>query len=300
MILNKKNLLLLEVLLCVVGSFICFYATNLILSDVANMFYMYITKDVISSLPFFLAAVELVIASICMLHLGLFPDEQKHILKLNALAIAAISFVGLICSVFTGYVIYGSFTSPYPFPGATILTLLYHLVILGLAVFVYIKCRDAEPVHETVSKRIWYAVQYVFLAIFIYYAFDRFGAVLWAPSYVQFSTLHKTFFFYLSLLLPVFLLLHHCRFRLDLYKDIDRAGIVFPVIYLIADILLCISVVTGGINDTQFVSAISPALGIERLLSKPVVTIAHFTLVTVPVLGSLTAALIKNRKHKKA
>lgn len=291
---------MVEVILCVTGSFICFYATNLILSDVANMFYMYITKDVISSLPFFLAAVEFVIASICVLHLGLFSNEQKHILKLNAPAIAALSFIGLICSVFSGIAIYGSFTSPYPFPGATILSLLYHLLILGLAVFVFAECRDAESVDETVSKRIWYAVQYIFLAVFIYYAFDRFGAVLWAPVYVQLSTLHKTFFFYLSQLLPVFLLLHHCRFRLGLYKDTDRAGIVFPVVYLIADILLCVSVVTGGINDTQFVSAISPALGIERLLSKPVITIAHFTLVTLPVIASLTAALIKNAKEKKA
>ena len=290
---SNKKLLFALIVFSVPASFICFYATNLILSDVANMFYMMLTRDAISSLPIFLIAVECAIVGPGILHYGTYPSMRKRLLRNHAAVMAVLSLVGAVCAVLTGAVIYGSFTAPYPFPGATILTLLFHVAVVAVSLQVLHRCRRPGPSERTVGEKIYRAARWVFMVIFTYYAFDRFGAVLWMPSYAQWGTLYKTAFFYLWLLLPVCLLLHHSRWRLGLYFNQKQSGILYPLIFLLIDLCLCAVVVTGGINDTQFISAISPALGIERLLSKPIITIIHFCLLTLPLLVSLAAALFK-------
>ena len=296
---NKKNLVICLVLLAVPASFICFYATNLILSDVANMFYMTLTRDVISSLPIFLIAVDFVIAAMLILRCFLYPGDRNRLLRSNAVAVAGLSLIGLVSAVLTGTVIYGSFAALYPFRGAIVLTLLFHLTMLLLALLALRKCHRAKNSDTSVRPRFVRGVQWMLMAVFLYYAFDRLGAFLWMPVYVQIRTLGESFLFYLSLLLPACLLLHHLRYRLKLYRNQALAGILYPLIYLAADLLLCIAVVSNGIRDTQFVAAISPALGIERLLGMPVITIAHFSLLTLPILGSLAVSLYRHKRRRR-
>ncbi len=296
---RKKTAAVLAVL-SVPASMICFYATNLILSDVANMFYMSVTKDVISSLPIFSAAVESVIIFICIFHCGLYISERQRILKLNAAVTAFISVIGIITSVLTGKMIYGSFTAPYPFSGSTIISLVFHFIILIASVFTFNKCRYTENSSLTFGMRLKRGLQHIVMAVFIYYAFDRFGAVLWMPAYAQISTLHKTFFFYISLLLPLCLMIHHFRYRMNLYRNKDIAGIAFSVIYLAADMFLCAAVFTGGVNDTQFVSAVSPVMGIERLLGMPVISITHFIMMTLPIIITLAVSIVRFLKNRTA
>ena len=294
---SNKKLLFALVVFSVPASFLCFYATNLILSDVANMFYMTLTRDVISSLPIFLIAVECAIVAPGILHYGTDPSRRKRLLRNHAAAMVILSAVGAVCAALTGAVIYGSFTAPYPFPGATILTLLFHIAVVVFALRVLRRCRRPGSSGRTVPEQMYRAARWVMMVIFTYYAFDRFGAVLWMPSYAQWGTLYKTAFFYLWLVLPACLLLHHSRYRLNLYFNQKQSGILYPLVFLLIDLCLCAAVVTGGVNDTQFVSAISPALGIERLLSKPIITIVHFCLLTLPLLFSLAAALFKAAKR---
>lgn len=290
---SKKKCLAALIVLSIPGSFICFYATNLILSDVANMFYMTLTKDVISSIPIFMIAAEFVTTSICLLHMGLYPDAHKYLMCLNASVIAVFSIIGVTGAVLTGTVVYRSFSLPYPFPGATVITLIFHAVTLVLALLAVKRCHDAAPLEEARTRRAARGVQWILMVIFTYYAFDRFGAVLWMPFFVQLSTLSKTFIFYLSLLLPICLLLSHCRYRLGMFRNIKTAGILCPLIYLAADVLFFAVIAAFGVSDTQFIAAVSPAVGIERLISKPVITIAHFFIVLFPVLVNLGFALFK-------
>lgn len=295
---SKKNPLITLIILSIPGAVICFYATNLVLSDIANMFYMAPTKDFISSIPIFFIGIEFVMAAINFLHLALYPTEMKRLLRLNAIAFTAISLIGAVCSILTGIIIYGSFAAPYPFPAATIITLMYHLIMVILASFVICRCGKTDPSAETAKTRIRRAVQWLLSVIFIYYAFDRLGAVILAVTYAQTSTLYKTIPFYISLLIPVLLLLHHCLYRLDLYRNRHSAGIKYSIIYLAAHIALSAYVFAIGSRDTQFVAAISPALGIERLLTKPIITIVHFILLTLPIIATLLTAAIRKAKQK--
>lgn len=275
---NKKLRFFLLILLSAGASFVCFYATNLILSDIANMFYMTLTRDLISSLPVFLFAVELLIAVLAIVRGGRAPQERRALARRCALACAVLSAAGAACAVLTGSVIYGSFTAPYPFAGATLLLLAVHTAVLAAAVIALCVLRGEKGRVSAIRVLLW-----PLLAIYTYYAFDRFGAVLWAPVYAQASTLYKTFVFYLALLLPICVLL--CAWRRALGFGCSRLA-VRALLPLLA-VGLNAAVILIGQKDMQFVAAISPALGIERLLSMPILAIAHTALSVIPALALL-------------
>jgi len=292
---TKKTAITSLTAVCIVGSIVCFYATNLIESDIANMFYMTVTKDCISSLPIFFIALDFELLAIAIIRLYMRPQYTKAEIICYLKILIGFSAAGTLSSLYTGTAIYGTFTAPYPFKGAVIICLVIHFFLLQMAVIVLRNVRKMPPDKAVRKMTFKYVFYTIFLSVLVFFAFNRFGAVLLSPLYVSRGSVGASLLFYLSLMLPMALLGH---LIIVMFVDLEKhpkLSLSYVIGILLADIVLAFLVIYIGMTDTQFVSAVSPALGIERLLAKPVDTIFHFILVFVLGLYSLWYA-IKTRK----
>ena len=138
------------------------------------------------------------------------------------------------------------------------------------------------------------SVKHVFhtlgLYLLIALAFNRFGAFLFMPIYVQWSTLYKTFVYFLFLLIPMALLVIKVLKILEIGK-----GYFIPLLVVaILNVVLMALVVVFGISDSSFISAVSAAAPLERLGSMPMELLIHF----VVYLGvSVYYIIIEKRKQ---
>lgn len=276
---SKKFTVITSIIIAVIGSIITFYATNLVLSDVSNMFYMTVTKDVISSLPALFMAINFTLATLFVIRMYRYPKIKKALINLYTILLAVFSLFGLIFSILTGTMIYHNYVAPYPFFGYSIIhTVLFVVLIVG-AIYINIFVRkNMEDDKERRPRKVKYVIYTTFLSLLIFFAYNRFGSFLCAFIYAHFRTLYFTFPFYLSLLLPIGLLLHVFLYFFDVYKGHENRGIVVPAVIFGLNIILFACIAIIGSNNTQFISAISPALPIERLLTKPIDIILQFIL----------------------
>ena len=130
------------------------------------------------------------------------------------------------------------------------------------------------------------------LYLLIALAFNRFGAFLLMPVYVQWSTLYMTFVYFLFLLVPMALLVIKVLKILEIGKSY-----FIPVIAVAAcNIVLFAITAIIGINDSAFISAVSAAAPLERLGSMPMEILIHF----VTYLGVSAYYIVVEIKAKKA
>ena len=134
---NKNKSLILLIVIGIIGSIINFYATNLLFSDLSNMFYGVHDAYIISSFPIFFIALDFVVAFIFVLRLTRYPIYKKSLINLYTTYGIVNSVLGIMFSIITGSIIYDSFIAPYPFMGYSIIMLIVHLALCAL--FIYIK-----------------------------------------------------------------------------------------------------------------------------------------------------------------
>lgn len=298
-LLSKRVTILILILLVLAGSFVTFYATNLILSDVSNMFYMTITQDVITSIPIFMIAVQLIAATLFINRLYIRPQYTKKTFILFMDWITLPALIGCAATVVAGPLMYGSMTAPYPFKGATIFCLIWHIAMFLISTFL---STWAQGIIDDVEKKkmdFKYIVYTIFLAVLVFFAFNRFGALLWAPIYAQTRTLYLTWPFYVSLALPMLLLLYIPITSFELDKKNRWFTVWYVAAIIVLNIVFAIIVFKTGKENPLFISAISPALGIERLLTKPVDVIVQFVLLLLLGLYALRYTIWRARKKHK-
>lgn len=296
---KKINIFWLVVLMAA-GSFVTFYTTNLIMSDVSNMFYGVHNADCISSFPGFLFALEMVIATILLIRITRRPEHKKKIMQLYAALFTALSAIGIACAIYAGTVVYDSFLAPYPFAGYTVISLIAHalIVVFGIVWLVRIKKNVTD---DKEKKKITFGYIVLSLAVFlgIFYTYNRLGALMWGVTYIQGSTLWLTFPFYLSLLLPVAMMIFILLYVYGRFDAHPAAAVVYNAVLLAADIALGAAVFGTGATNTLFISAISPALALERLWTKPIDNIVHFiALLAVGIYFLVLSVRAYNKKKK--
>ena len=168
-----------------------------------------------------------------------------------------------------------------------------HLLVLGGAIFALVKPVKALP-EDTEQFKV--GAKHVFFSmgwfLFVALAFNRFGAFLTMPMYVELRNFHLTFLFYLFLLVPMAILVKKV---FDVY-EVKFNKFVYVVALFAVNLVLFVAVAIIGMNDTTFVSSLSPAMPLERLAAKPVEIIIHFA----SQFGILLAWLIREIKAKKA
>ena len=270
---SKKFVVISLAILAIIGSIWTFYASNMFFGDVSNFGAGFMKTTLFVTLPGLLLGALFVTACLFIIRFYLRPNSRK-ILARNYLFIAiALGAFGLLFTVLGGVLNLHSFIKPYPFAGYLIIMLVLNvLIIAGSAVVLFkivLKMPDDTEKYKVSVKHVFHTLG---LFLLIALAFNRFGAFLLAPVYVQWSTLYKTFTYYLFLLIPMALLVIKVLKLLEIRKHF----LIPVVVVAVLNCGLMIAVLLLGASDPAFVSAVSAAAPLERLGSMPMELFIHF------------------------
>ena len=291
---SKKFSLIALAIIAVIGSLVAFAASNLFFTDVPYFGPNIMDTALFASFTVLLFGAYFVMGPMYIVRSYLKPNIRKRMSKTYLKTTMVLAGLGFVFAILAGVINYkGNFLAPYPFPGFIIIMMVAHLLVLGGAIFALVKPVKALP-EDTEQFKV--GAKHVFFSmgwfLFVALAFNRFGAFLTMPMYVELRNFHLTFLFYLFLLVPMAILVK---------KVFDVYGVKFnKFVYVIAlfavNLALFVAVAIIGMNDTTFVSSLSPAMPLERLAAKPVEIIIHFA----SQFGILLAWLIREIKAKKA
>lgn len=295
---KKNSLLILLALACIVGSLSCFFGTNLILSDVSNMFYMTITKDVLSSVPMFIVILEFIFAILCLARYIEHPQYKKRLVRHYTRIVFIVSILGMASTIAAYEICYGDIKAPYPFKYAGVVLVLWHLACWKIADSWMWKAKKWEDDVDRQKINVGYVLYNVVLGLFIFYALNRFGAFLMIPTFAQVSTLDRTFPLYICLILPMALLANIFGVRIGMDTQKAKTSLVYNLTILVLGALGFVYVMFVGMKDTRYISAVSPVMPIERLLTKPIDTVLLFSVIIAVSLISVIYAVICRRKYK--
>ncbi len=269
---SKKFAIIFLAILAVIGSIWTFYASNMFFGDVSNFGAGFMRTTLFVTLPGLLLGAMMVTAALFIVRFYLRPNSRK-ILCRNYLFIAiALGAFGVIFTILGAVLNMHSFIKPYPFPGYLIIMLVLHiLVIAGAAVVLFKIVLKMPDDAEQFKVKPLHVLHTLGLFLLIALAFNRFGAFLLAPVYVQWSTLYKTFVYYLFLLIPMALLVIKV---LKLLEISDKLFIPAIAVAAVNVVLFALIVILGA-NDAAFISAVSAAAPLERLGSMPMELFIH-------------------------
>ena len=287
---SKKFVMISLALIAIFGSLLTFYASNLFFSDVAN--FGSGSPTLFVTFPALLLGAMFVAAALFIVRFYQRPNSRK-VLSRNYLFIAiALACFAVIFAVLGGIINYrGNFLS-YPFPGYLIIMIVLNvLIIVGAAITLFKVVLKMPDDTEKYKVKPLHVLHTLGLFLLISLAFNRFGAFLLMPVYVQWSSLYMTFVYYLFLLIPMALLVIKVLGILD-YKPLFIPTVAVAAL---AVILFAVTAIIG-INDSAFISAVSAAAPLERLGSMPMEILIHF----VTYLGVSIYYIIKELKAKKA
>ena len=298
----KKKLpyIISVIVLTIIGAVVNFYATNMVLSDISNAYDGLRDIYFISSIPALMFACLFVLAILYIARLALRPEYKKSLSKLYLIIAICLSVIGLVSSILSGTIVYHSFTKPYPFPGYSVLALIIFIVLLiGFSYLLYYVIKKVPNDTEKRKKSVKYGIYTFLLVIFMYFTLNRFGVVIWGPSYIQGRTFYLTWPYYLWLLLPLCLFIIIACDLFNYRKEDKLHALIHMSIFTAVGIGLTIYTIYLGMTNTQYVSAISPTVGAERLLAKPVDTILQTAIFLAFALFFLIRTIILYVKSKK-
>ena len=289
---SKKFSLIALAIIAVLGSLVTIYACNLFFTDVPYFGPNIMDTAIFASFSamFFGAYFVMGALYICRAHLR--PKTIKRLSSTYLKITIVLSALGFIFALLAGLVNYGTLLSKYPFPGFVIIAMLLHLLVLAASIFAMVKFVKPMPEDEEKFK---VGAKHVFFTLgwflFVALAFNRFGAFLTMPIYVELRNFYQTIFFYFFLLVPMAIVVKKV---FDVF-ELKLNRFLYVVIVASINLFLFVVVVIIGMSDTTFVSSLSPAMPLERLAAKPVEIIIHFA----SQFGILLAWLIREIKAKK-
>lgn len=291
---SKKFSLIALAIIAILGSLMAFVASNLFFTDVPYFGPHIMDTAIFTSFSVLLFGAYFVMGAMYIVRSYLKPNLRKRMSKTYLKTTMVLAGLGLIFAILSGVITYkGNLLAPYPFPGFLILMLVGHTLVLGGAIFAFLKPVKALP-EDTEQFKV--GAKHVFFTmgwfLFIALAFNRFGAFLTMPLYVGLRNFHLTFLFYLFLLVPMAILVKKV---FDVY-ELKLNRFIYVIVVFAINLVLFLAVAIIGMNNTTFVSSLSPAMPLERLAAKPVEIIIHFA----SQFGILLAWLIREIKAKKA
>ena len=289
---SKKFSLIVLAIIAVLGSLVTIYACNLFFTDVPYFGPNIMDTAIFASFSamFFGAYFVMVALYLCRAYLR--PKTIKRLSSTYLKVTIVLSALGFIFALLAGLVNYGTLLSKYPFPGFVIIAMVLHLLVLAASIFAMIKYVKPLPEDEekfkVTAKHVFFTLGWF---LFVALAFNRFGAFLTMPIYVELRNFYQTVFFYLFLLVPMAILV---KKAFDVF-ELKLNRFIYVIVLFAINLVLFLIVVIIGLNDTTFVSSLSPAMPLERLAAKPVEIIIHFA----SQFGILLAWLIREIKAKK-
>ena len=288
---SKKFLVISLAIAAIVGSLLTFYASNLFFSDVSNFGAGIMNTTLFATLPMMLLGAMVIAAVLFIVRFYQRPNSRKVLCRNYLLIAIALGAFGVLFAIMGGLLQFHSFIKPYPFPGYLIIMIVLHVLVIAASAVVLMKIVNKMP-DDTEKYKV--TVKHVFhtlgLFLLIALAFNRFGAFLFMPSYVQWSSLYKTFVYYLFLLIPMVIL----AIKLMRILEVGNRFLMSIITLALALILFGLTAILGK-NDSSFVSAVSAAAPLERLGSMPMEILIH----VVSYVGVLVYYIIIERPKKQ-
>ena len=290
---SKKFSLIALAIIAVLGSLMAFAACNLFFTDVPYFGPDIMNTAIFVSFTAMILGAYFVMGAMYIVRSYLKPNIRRRMTSTYLKTTIVLAALGFIFAILAGVVNYGgNFAAPYPFPGFIILAMVAHVLVLGGAIFAlvwYVKRLPEDTEQFKVgAKHVFFTMGWF---LFTALAFNRFGAFLTMPMYVELRNFYLTFLFYLFLLIPMAILVKKV---FDVY-ELKLNRFVYVIIVFAINIVLFATVAIIGMNDTTFVSSLSPVMPLERLAAKPVEILIHFA----SQFGILLAWLIREIKAKK-
>ena len=291
---SKKFSLIALAIIAVLGSLMAFAASNLFFTDVPYFGPHIMDTAIFSSFTALFFGAYFVMGAMYIVRTYLKPNIRKKMTRTYLITTAVLALLGLIFAILAGVVNYkGNFLTPYPFPGFIIIMMVVHFLVLSGAIALLVITLTRMPADteqfKVGAKHVFFTMGWF---LFTALAFNRFGAFLTMPLYVELRNFHLTFLFYLFLLVPMAILVKKV---FDVY-EIKLNRFIYVIVVFAINLVLFLAVAIIGMNNTTFVSSLSPAMPLERLAAKPVEIIIHFA----SQFGILLAWLIREIKAKKA
>lgn len=212
----------------------------------------------------------------------------------------AFSLVGIITSIMSGVMIYHSFFKSYPIPAYCFTMILINVIFIAAAVYFYILAN--KRMKDDAEKR-KFSVKHVFKTIGyslgLFFVLERFGAALYFPFYIEWRTIYLSWPFFFTLLAPMAMIIQSFLYVYPKYNEKPLTGLIFAIINLGVAFASHLAVILVGYRDARLLSAISPAMAIDRLdcSTKSLILVIVVTLI-IGVLGLVTA-LLRYLKAKK-
>ena len=289
---SKKFSLIALAIIAVLGSLVTIYACNLFFTDVPYFGPNIMDTAIFASFSAMFFGAYFVMAALYLCRAYLRPKTIKRLSSTYLKITIVLSALGFIFALLAGLVNYGTLLSKYPFPGFVIIAMVLHLLVLAASIFAMIKYVKPLPEDEekfkVTAKHVFFTLGWF---LFVALAFNRFGAFLTMPMYVELRNFYQTVFFYLFLLVPMAILV---KKAFDVF-ELKLNRFIYVIIFFAVNLVLFLIVVIFGLSDTTFVSSLSPAMPLERLAAKPVEIIIHFA----SQFGISLAWLIREIKAKK-
>ena len=285
-------------LLVLVGSYVTYYAMNLFWADVANAAMGFNFPLTLATLPCLMIALEFVLGAIFLVRFDNYEAKfRKYLIKRYSIVGLAFSGVGLVTAIVAALAVYKSIMAPVPFPGAFIVYIAVHVLVITALVLILMrnKIADADEKVKTTHK---YRIYTAAIALFTFIAFDRCGAALASPAYIEWSRLDLTWFFYLSLFLPLAVLVVLTLYKTGRLNNAKGRLIAWGVLTGCA-VILCAAVAITGMNEPLLVSLVSPAMPVERLATFPVDFIFLYVPAVVISVVELVLSIVKATKKQK-
>lgn len=293
---KKPVFIALVALTTFLGAFLNFYAFNLFCSDVANFFMQgNFELQIISTFPALNLAVIMIVVMMFLMRYYSKPTIVKRLSFTYSIIIASLSFVGLVTSILTGTIVHGSFLSERILPCYPLIGLIVHgIIFIGSLVLMFLTKKYLPEDKDRTKVTFRYVLATIGHATFLFFVFNRVGAVLWMPSYLQVRTLYVTWSFYLWTLLPLAMLVLLVLEELQRYKSHKRYGIISNSVMLGVNIVVGVGFAIMELNDTTIGAAISPVMPLSRLASMPVEAILIFLIMVIwPLLKLIKAIRMK-------
>ena len=290
---NKKFIIIALCCLTVVGSLFAMLASNMFFGDIVNIGVIATNGTLPVTIPAISVALFFVLAVLYIIRTYMHPDCRRRITRLYSIYLCVFGVAGIVGVILSAVKVYGSFVPPYPFPGYLIIFLILNLCIVaigvcGLVVFL----RKLPDDTGRVKISFGYVMKTIGWFLFICLLFNRFGTFLTSPTFIYWRNFNVTWPFYLYLLMPVYLGVVKVLYILRLVKHQNLFLLFFVGFGL--NVVFFAYIAINGMNDTTFISSVSPAMPLERIASKPLEILIHFL-----AYNGVGAALIFNYKDLK-
>ena len=292
---SKRLTLAALVALTLLGRLFAILGANMFFSDIGNMSAVG-PKGFITTSPALMFAALFPTCFLYVLRYYLRPKTFKRMTRLYVIIAMALSFVGLLCTILSGVMVYGSFVKPYPFPGYLIIFLVLHILVLGGGAFALVKLQKLPEDEERFKVTVKHVFKTLGWFLFTSLAMERFGLFVASPVYIYWRNFYMTFPFYLFLLVPAFL---GTVKVLDLLGCLEKPNLklILSIVGLACTVVLFVAIAVPGILYTSYVSSVSTAMPLERLASKPVELLIHLAS-NLAVGTILLVQALKARKQK--